>query len=295
MRRARTRLAGAIAAIVQAWPPLERPYIRAGIAVSRWRWAASLYWHSHEALAGRLRRAGTGYRVLNVAGLRLALDVTNYTASMRYFHEDPYEPQLTHLVADLQPGDVFVDVGANVGFFTLIAARRVAPGGRVVAFEPHPGARAAMAELLARNEATTSVEILDAALGDVATGRATLHIAADSVLSTLDPSRAPLAGQYDYPDTVDVPLTSLDAWMTTGGVDPARLRLVKIDVEGGEDAVVRGMTATLAAARRVVVVCETSPESAADLILTGAGFRARPLDIRRGAFGNYVYERRAAG
>ena len=37
----------------------------------------------------------------------------------------------------LRPGDVFVDVGANIGLFTLIAAARVGPAGRVVAFEPH--------------------------------------------------------------------------------------------------------------------------------------------------------------
>jgi FkbM family methyltransferase len=290
-RTIRAMAAEAIAWAVQAWPALEGPYIRLGIAARGWRWPASLYWHSHEALERRLLASGTQYRVLDVEGLAVALDVASYTAKMRYFHDEPYEPRLTHVVASLQPGDVFVDVGANVGLFTLLAARRVAPEGRVIAFEPHPGARSAMAELLQRNDAGACVEIVDAALADVADGTAALHLACDTVLSTLDPAHSPLVDDFDFPESIAVPLTSLDAWMARRGIDPGRLRLVKIDVEGAEEAVVRGMLATLAAAPRARVVCETRPGSAADELLAAAGFTPRPLDIRRGNFGNYLYER----
>jgi FkbM family methyltransferase len=291
LRRTRAVLAKAIAGCLDHWPAAEPAYIRIGIAARRSRWAASLYWHSHEALAARLRPGPRRYRQLDVEGLQLALDITNYTASMRYFHHQPYEPDVTRIVASLRPGEVFIDVGANVGLFTLIGARRVRPGGRVIAFEPHPDARREMRALLERNGVADMVEIVPAAVSDVAIGAARLFITSDPVLSTLEPAGSPLAGDFEFHEFIDVELTSVDAWVARNALDPARIRLVKIDVEGGEDAVVGGMAGTLARAPRVTVVCETVPGSAADRLLVGAGFAPRPLELRRGDFGNYVYER----
>src|SRR3970040_1182759 len=49
------------------------------------------------------------------------------------------EPHVAHLIGEiLQPGDIFYDVGANAGYFTLVAADRVGSQGRVIAFEPEP-------------------------------------------------------------------------------------------------------------------------------------------------------------
>ena len=47
-----------------------------------------------------------------------------------------YEPETTRLIArELKPGDVFVDIGAHIGYFTRLAAKKVGSGGRVIAFE----------------------------------------------------------------------------------------------------------------------------------------------------------------
>src|SRR5579884_2708762 len=59
----------------------------------------------------------------------------------RYGHTDPDADLVRRL---LQPGDLFVDGGAHIGFFTLAAAARVGPSGRVIAFEPAPATRAAL-------------------------------------------------------------------------------------------------------------------------------------------------------
>ncbi|HVL66634.1 MAG TPA: FkbM family methyltransferase [Vicinamibacterales bacterium] len=289
-RGARAAVALGIARGLHRFPRAEPLFVRVGRG-ARWWWVASLYWHSHEALAALLRNTPQRFRPISVEGLQLTLDITNYTASFRYFHGVPYEPGLTALVAALRPGDVFVDVGANVGLFALIAARRVFPGGRVIAFEPHPRARLEMLELLARNGVAGMVEVVEAAASDVPQGSARLFLTDDSVLSTLNPQESPLAADFAFTDSIDVELTTVDSWLQRRGVEAVSLRLVKIDVEGCEDAVVRGMAATLRAAPRLVVACETSPDSAADRLLREAGFTRRPLDVRHGQFGNYVYER----
>src|SRR4029078_5429370 len=55
------------------------------------------------------------------------------------------------LLTLLQPGDTFVDIGANVGMATLTAARAVGPGGRILAFEPNPAVSSILAQSLRRN------------------------------------------------------------------------------------------------------------------------------------------------
>ena len=68
-------------------------------------------------------------------------------------------------LARVAPGDVFFDLGAYVGPFTLLAARLVGPEGRVVAFEPDPRARAVLERNLAAN-GVANVTVVPCAVGD---------------------------------------------------------------------------------------------------------------------------------
>jgi Methyltransferase FkbM domain len=77
-----------------------------------------------------------------------------------------FEPSETRLVSDsLLPGDVFVDVGAHVGWFTTIAARRVGSSGQVIACEPYPENAAAFRKNLALN-GMQDVLVVESALGN---------------------------------------------------------------------------------------------------------------------------------
>src|SRR5687768_1033712 len=93
--------------------------------------------------AGRLLRRVAGhviwprYRCLPLGRFRRYVDVKDGLFGGWIAAEGRYEEHLTAaLVAALRPGDTFLDLGANMGYFTMLAASLVGPGGRVLAFEP---------------------------------------------------------------------------------------------------------------------------------------------------------------
>src|SRR5215471_19195745 len=90
------------------------------------------------------------------ADLRTPLGLGLY----RYGHRDA---DINIVARLLEPGDVFVDGGAHVGLFTLVAARRVGPGGRVIAFEPSPANRQRLLDNVALN-GFTQVDVRPEAL-----------------------------------------------------------------------------------------------------------------------------------
>jgi FkbM family methyltransferase len=153
----------------------------------------------------------------------------------------------TALADVLRPGDVFFDVGANVGFFAMLAARIVGPTGSAVAFEPVP-ANVAQVRANARRNQLDNVTVLELAVG-ATDGSATLSLAAH-------PGGAALASAAPPPDpigSIDVAVASIDALVSAGRIPPPDV--VKVDVEGAEEDVLRGMATTLRE-HRPVVLCE---------------------------------------
>ena len=294
LRDIRSALAEMAGATLAAVPGLERPFIAAGSWMARWSWPGTLYWESHRALVRRLIANGRQFRSVDVLGRSLVVDITDGSGGMRYFRCGPYEPQFTAVIVDIvRPGSTVIDIGANIGFFTVLAGACASPGGRVFAFEPHPAARARLEKLVALNGVSDVVTVSPAALSDRAVAAAPLFLAADSVLSTLDPSLAPLAHDHPFISSVQVPVATLDEWLEAfaGAAIDRPIDLIKIDVEGTEERVLRGMTRTLSRHPSVTIMCETSLGSAADEILRRAGFSVRALDRYHSHFGNYLYSR----
>jgi FkbM family methyltransferase len=165
-----------------------------------------------------------------------------------------YEPALTawidgHL-RQAQAG-LFIDIGANLGWHTVHAARCPAVT-QVVAFEPD----ALNAWLLARNladNAITNAVVLATAVG-AASGIATLYRYKAS-----NQGRHSLATDHGH-GARRVPLTDLDTALAQLGLAEAPIALIKIDVEGYEPAVIAGAAASLG--RTAALATENSPELA---------------------------------
>lgn len=142
----------------------------------------------------------------------------------------------------LRPGAVFVDVGANVGFHTVLAAQLVGPGGRVVSIEPAPWTL----ELLRANLWRSGVE---ATVLPVAASDAPGTVALSS--ETGHRSGARLSARGD----VQVEAARLDDLLPELVVD-----VIKVDVEGAEPLVLRGARALVERSPNLVAVVEFRDE-----------------------------------
>lgn len=173
----------------------------------------------------------------------------------------------------LAPGATCVDVGASFGNYTALAASIVGENGRVFAFEPSPVAGQVI-EHLVRDNHLKNVTLTRAAVGE-APGSIEINMPKDRALHSPSifapgPGFTPLR----------VPMVSLDSFLPLGGTRP--ISLVKIDVEGYEPNVVRGMKMLAKTGRIKNLLCEfnsgwlrqnnTTPEQLLDLVVS-LGFR----------------------
>ncbi len=213
------------------------------------------------------------------------------------------EPGTIAWLQHLQSGDVFYDVGANVGCYSLYAARLVGSSGHVYAFEPHPANVASLLRNIEAN-ALTNVTAIAVALG-AGNGYSALKLGALFAGSS-HTSVVATGALYQLS-------TSLD-WLWQGG----HLRLanaIKIDIDGGEPYVIRGMRDLLTgrdddliAPPRTIQI-ESAPETRRDIesLMRQYGYQASGLhytalgtkQIQRGhdpasVIGNAVFNRIAA-
>jgi len=149
-----------------------------------------------------------------------------------------YEPStVTFLQTWLRPGDTFIDVGANVGYLSAVAADRVGPAGQVYAFEPEPGHFARLRRLAELNPSFRIVPNRSA-VGDHQ-GTVQLFMSPHAGWHTIVPGFN--QGLFGCQGRLDVPIVSLDAYAAEHGIgSQGTIRLVKVDVEGAEAAVLRG-------------------------------------------------------
>lgn len=183
-----------------------------------------------------------------------------------------YEVDKHRLLARiLGPGDVFVDVGANRGDFSVLAGRRVGPGGRVLSIEPEPTNLEWLRRSITANHVDEVVTVAACAASD-REGTATLHV------STRSGAHSLVTEQESAGDEVTVPTRTLDALLADEGIE--RPRAVKIDVEGADLLVLRGATGLLATSDPLALLIDLHPHLGADVLaiqamLTDAGFSLR--------------------
>jgi FkbM family methyltransferase len=173
-----------------------------------------------------------------------------------------WEPELSAFIgARLAPGDCFLDVGANIGYFSVLAARRVGETGSVIAVEPSPTVFPLLEESARLNDAGAAVRLVNAAAGS-GVGSIPIYSGPShniGLTTTVAERGFALEGV--------VQSLPLDAILRPE--EKAALRMIKIDVEGREPEVLRGMGRLIGDSREdLEIVIELSPNWWSDPTLT---------------------------
>ncbi len=204
-----------------------------------------------EAFIAAARSNGGKYKKYSVHGYYIYLNISE---SMMMFARtlERYETtKFTFLKRYLKPGMVFVDVGANKGDFSLLAAKCVGPAGRVIAFEPEPGNCSWIRKSIDANN-FTNVVLNETALSD-RTGAANLYLGRKSGWHTLK------QGMTDRGEgVISVSSCKLD------DVLDDHCEVMKIDVEGAEAEVIGGAIRTVRRDRPVILM-DLHPQLGADV------------------------------
>jgi FkbM family methyltransferase len=221
---------------------------------------------------------------------RISIDLSDFVERMILLGQ--FEPEETHLFRSrVRAGMTIIDVGANVGYYTLLGSHLVGRRGRVLAYEPSPYAFHRLSRTLQTNR-VSNVTLHQVALGPCR-GTVQLNLPADP--SVHDPSLINHASSGNFVHVAQHPLDDFLA-------DIPVADLLKIDVEGYEKEVLAGAQQSLAAGKISAILCEFNDRllrmagsSSAELyqLLQSYGFRdtnPRPL----GEFTNRLLIHQAA-
>jgi FkbM family methyltransferase len=182
-----------------------------------------------------------------------------------------YESELQAAVKELvQPGAIVYDVGANIGYVSLLLARQVGPQGQVFAFEALPENLERLRRNVALNPSAQVVQVVAVAVVDNS-GPVQFLVGSSGSIGKAKGS----AGRENitYSDSVLVSGVSLDQFVYQQ--HHPQPQVIKIDIEGGEVLALPGMLRLLQEARPVVLLELHGPEAArsAWITLVGAGYQ----------------------
>lgn len=180
------------------------------------------------------------------------------------------EPSVAEaMLRTVRPGHVVYDIGANLGYWTLVAATLVGAQGRVVAFEPVPWCADAVAANIELNE-LGQAEVRAQAVSD-ASGRARLLVVGDADHSLL----ASVGSHVETREAIDVDAVAIDDLVAAGTLAPPDV--LKIDTEGAELLVLEGTRQTIAR-HAPRIICEVHDNNAAfAALMDEIGYRTTNL------------------
>lgn len=221
------------------------------------------------SLERRLRRLGILGPVIHTVepGVTLSLDPEDFISRLILFDNYWESGVAGEIRARLPRGAVFLDVGAHVGYHSLLASVRVGPAGKVIAFEPNPKTLVSLRRNLELSRAT-NVVVEPIACSD-SEGMLTLFAGPPSNTAAASLARRNAELQGPSLASYRVRARRIDDVVAELGLQ--RVDVAKVDVEGAELQVVRGARATLARFHPFVVM-EQIPEEL-------AVFGATPADL----------------
>lgn len=182
------------------------------------------------------------------------LDPANNRAAPAMFR-GAYSPLVVDAMKRyLRPGDVFLDVGANVGYLSAVGAALVGPRGQVHSFEPVPRYFQNLRRLVELNSAYSIVANPWAA--GAGPGTATILITHEPGQNTLVPG---YKLGHEVQSALEISVVRLDSYIKTRTI--ASVALIKIDVEGFELPVLEGLRCFFDAGQRPAIICEIAPRA----------------------------------
>ena len=186
-------------------------------------------------------------RVVNGAAFRVL------PGHSRFFSQDYDAPVAAFLRDRVKPGETCINVGANVGVYTLQFAKWNAPDGPVIAFEPNPATAAILKRHVALNGLGGRVRVMERAVAETP-GTATFYVQGTDGMSRLGVPNPLL----EKPSPIQVEVTTLDRFCEQERIHP---HWILIDVEGFEPAVLAGFRETLGASKLPQVIVEMHPDA----------------------------------
>jgi FkbM family methyltransferase len=194
-------------------------------------------------LNGLCPRNGT--RRKKLFGYEIELSLTDHI--QRNIYLGTYEPYDSALVrSHLKPGMTVIDVGANIGYYSLMAAAEVGSNGRVISFEPNPELGQQLQQTIRKNR-IANLTLEPAGVSDVA-GWANLFVPKETGNNTA----TMIANEGGRP--VPVPIVTLDEYLEQHQI--YQVDFLKIDVEGFEPKVIQGGCSAIRAKRIKAIFCE---------------------------------------
>ncbi len=162
--------------------------------------------------------------------------------------------QINFILEKVRPNDFVLDIGGHFGQYAVLFSSLVGHSGRLIIFEPDPGARKILLRNLALNGFADRVEIEAVAIFDQNGEHSFFSLGADSMSSLV---RSGLGANAGSPNLVEfrVQTSSLDDYLTARGL-PAPA-LVKLDAEGAEINILRGARQLMRS--RTIILCELHP------------------------------------
>ena len=219
----------------QLWARLLSAYGKIPYHPGKWRVLTSLQ--------DRAAPAWITPRVVRRRGVWYQLDLKDYLP--RWVFLNAFEVWETRLVERLaRPGWAAIDVGANIGYYTLLLARLAGPRGRVYAFEPTERSFESLVRNIALNR-FNNVQVFRSAVGDSC--RLVSLVCADQH----HPSKTSVTTSSE-PVGATVPMITLDQFVEEQGL--TRLDFLKADIEGAEGLFLAGAVTTLSRFRPVLMI-----------------------------------------
>ena len=178
--------------------------------------------------------------VRKVQGSLMKLDLSDVGISRELFLTGVHEPHSTlQFREQLRPGMVVLEVGANIGYYVLIAAQHISPGGKIVAIEPSPSNIQSLRENIALNDREDMVEVYPHA-ADTERGRLPFYVVSKSNLSSFVNREG---HSIKLLEIIDVRVLPVDEIVEAEGLS---IDYFRMDLEGFETEVIEGMIGTLA-------------------------------------------------